>query len=337
MGTPPGAIFISYRRSDSSTESGRVYDKLVEAFGPDRVFKDVYNIPPGYDFVTYLEEAVAQCDVLMPLIGPSWLNAADAQGHRRLDDPNDFVRIEIASALSGNTLVVPTLLNGTMMPNEAALPDNLKALTRRNAVSVRQDPDFHPDMDRLIVNLEAYFESQGIPAGRSQTTVPAGDASKLPLAATRVAATPAIAPPPPTAAVPSGDAISAKIAGNVSGNIAVGKHITQTQSANVPAAITASDRAQLRQLLDTLTAQIAAEVPPEQKTAALEHLEELQETLTSAEPDLATMEYIVKWFKKKLPQLAVYVIGTVLNPLVGKVMEAAGIIAAEELRQRFTR
>ena len=113
----PGSIFISYRRSDSSTESGRVYDKLVEAFGPDRVFKDVYNIPPGYDFVAYLEDAVAQCDVLIPLIGLTWLTTTDAQGDRRLHNPSDFVRIEIASALRGDTLVVPVLLNGTMMPS----------------------------------------------------------------------------------------------------------------------------------------------------------------------------------------------------------------------------
>ncbi|MEM9151810.1 MAG: toll/interleukin-1 receptor domain-containing protein [Cyanobacteria bacterium P01_F01_bin.3] len=157
-----GAIFISYRRSDSINEAGRIYDKLKGIFGDDHVFKDVDDIPYGADFVTHLDKAVAGCDVFIPLIGKNWLNVTDAQGHRRLDDPNDFVRIEIASALNRDILVLPILLSGATMPSASQLPENLQSLARRNAARVRYDPDFHRDMERIIKSLEKYFVSRGL-------------------------------------------------------------------------------------------------------------------------------------------------------------------------------
>ncbi|NER81447.1 MAG: toll/interleukin-1 receptor domain-containing protein [Leptolyngbya sp. SIO1D8] len=160
-----GTIFISYRRSDSQAEAGRIYDNLVPVFGPDRLFKDVDNIPYGVDFVEYLDQAVAQCDVVIALVGHTWLTVTDAQGKRRLDDPRDFVRIEVASALKRDILVVPVLLNGASMPAPETLPEELRSLTRRNAVQVRQDPDFHRDLQRVITNLKEYFASRGITVG----------------------------------------------------------------------------------------------------------------------------------------------------------------------------
>ncbi|MEB3210797.1 MAG: CHASE2 domain-containing protein [Leptolyngbyaceae bacterium] len=156
----PGRIFISYRRSDSSSEAGRIYDKLAPVLGSENIFKDVDDIPYGVDFVEHLSRAVAQCDALLVLIGQTWLKATDAQGNCRLDDMHDFVRIEVASALKRDILVIPVLLNGTEMPASEDLPEDLKPLTRRNAVQVRQDPDFHRDMQRLITNLENYFASR---------------------------------------------------------------------------------------------------------------------------------------------------------------------------------
>ncbi|MEM8810654.1 MAG: toll/interleukin-1 receptor domain-containing protein [Cyanobacteria bacterium P01_G01_bin.38] len=167
----PGSIFISYRRSDSIHEAGRIYDKLAGVFGPAHVFKDVDDIPYGADFVTYLEQAVAQCDVLISLIGKSWLEVTDAQGRRRLDDPHDFVRIEIASALTRDILVLPVLLNGATMPSAGRLPENLQALARRNAAQVRHDPDFHSDMERVIDDLEDYFVSRGLTNAASKRDV----------------------------------------------------------------------------------------------------------------------------------------------------------------------
>ena len=106
----PG-IFISYRREDSCAYAGRLYDHLIEQFGKDRVFMDVDSIEPGVDFVEVLQNTVSSCDVLIAVIGQHWLTAADTEG-RRLDHPEDFVRVEISTALSRNVRVIPALVAG---------------------------------------------------------------------------------------------------------------------------------------------------------------------------------------------------------------------------------
>src|ERR1700733_11425134 len=105
-------IFISYRRSDSLVVSGRIYDFLVEEFGKENVFKDVYSIPLGSDFRAVLNEWVGGCSVFLAIIGDAWLSAIGPSGSRRLDDPNDFVRIEIESALArgDDITVIPVLV-----------------------------------------------------------------------------------------------------------------------------------------------------------------------------------------------------------------------------------
>ncbi|MBI1281244.1 MAG: TIR domain-containing protein [Anaerolineaceae bacterium] len=153
-------IFISYRRSDSSTITGRIYDRLVLAFGEERVFKDVDDIPLGQDFRKTLEDEVSKCDVLLVIIGKQWANVVDSDGNRRLNDPNDFVSIEVAVGLMRpNVLVVPCLVNGATLPTPEELPPDLQDLRFRNAATVRDDPDFKHDMVRLIEHLkkaEAY-------------------------------------------------------------------------------------------------------------------------------------------------------------------------------------
>jgi hypothetical protein len=94
-----GSIFINYRRGDDPGNTGRLFDRLQEAFQHDRLFMDVDRIEPGLDFVRVLEEQVAQCDVVLAVIGNGWIDARDETGARRLDNPADFVLIEIASAL----------------------------------------------------------------------------------------------------------------------------------------------------------------------------------------------------------------------------------------------
>jgi len=160
----PGSIFISYRRSDSITETGRIYDRLVGAFGEDRVFKDVDDIPLGADFVAVLEQAVAQATVVVVVIGPTWLTVTDAEGRRRLEDPQDFVAIEVAAALNRDILVLPILVRGATFPDFKDLPSAIRPLARRNAAQARHDPDFHSDMDRVIAKLQDYFDQLGIPA-----------------------------------------------------------------------------------------------------------------------------------------------------------------------------
>lgn len=143
-------LFISYRRDDSADVVGRVYDRLVENFGTASVFKDVDSIPLGIDFRSYLDKAIAKCDIVLVVIGPHWLQASDTNGDRRLDDPRDVVRIEVECALRRNIPVVPVLVRGQEMPLEQSLPESLSSLTYRNAISVRADPDFNNDMTRLI-------------------------------------------------------------------------------------------------------------------------------------------------------------------------------------------
>ena len=109
-------IFINYRRQDSEGYVGRLYDHLARHFEPTDVFMDVDSIPPGADFVTVLEEAVAACDVFIAVIGQHWITISDEAGTRRIDLWNDFVRIEIASALKQGKIVIPVLVERARMP-----------------------------------------------------------------------------------------------------------------------------------------------------------------------------------------------------------------------------
>ncbi|MBZ0296557.1 MAG: SUMF1/EgtB/PvdO family nonheme iron enzyme [Anaerolineae bacterium] len=162
-------LFISYRRADSRKDAGRIYDRLVEAFGKENIFKDVDNIPLGRDFRGVLREAVAQCDVLLAIIGQQWLSIKDEHGNRRLDNPSDFVRIEIESALQReNCLVIPALVDNAAVPHANDLPPDLRALAFRNAIQVRDDPDFHNDVSRLIGELKQHYGENPQPAAKPQ-------------------------------------------------------------------------------------------------------------------------------------------------------------------------
>lgn len=142
-------IFISYRRGDSAGHSGRLYDRLRAAYGDDRVFMDVTGIEAGIDFVDAIDAAVGSCDVLLAVIGPEWLSNAGSDGKRRLDDPNDFVRVEIGSALRRNIRVIPVLVDDAGMPAADALPEDIKRLARRQAVELR-DKRWDADIEDLM-------------------------------------------------------------------------------------------------------------------------------------------------------------------------------------------
>lgn len=154
------AIFISYRRDDSSDVTGRIYDRLVQHFGKQSVFKDVDSIPLGADFRKHLGDSVGRCDVLLTVIGRQWL-IGDV-GQRRLDDIRDFVRIELEAALQRDIPIVPVLVQAAPVPRVEDLPETLQSLVDRNGISVRPDPDFHHDMDRLIKGIEGYLTEKGI-------------------------------------------------------------------------------------------------------------------------------------------------------------------------------
>jgi hypothetical protein len=149
-----GKIFINYRRGDDPGYTGRLFDRLQDAFAPEQLFLDVDNIAPGLDFARVIEERVADCDVMLAIIGKSWIDARDAAGNRRLDLPDDFVRLEIASALTQEKRVIPILVADAQMPRADELPEDLRPLARRNAVRLTHER-FRSDVQGLVAALES--------------------------------------------------------------------------------------------------------------------------------------------------------------------------------------
>jgi hypothetical protein len=147
-------VFISYRRHDSSDVAGRIYDRLIQRFGSKGVFKDVDSIPLGVDFRKHLADSVGQCRILLAIIGRSWSASGQSPSNRALDDPRDFVRIELETAFQRGIPVIPVLVQGAAIPAEDQLPASLQSLAYHNGLAVRPDPDFHQDMVRLIRGIE---------------------------------------------------------------------------------------------------------------------------------------------------------------------------------------
>jgi hypothetical protein len=157
-----GCIFVSYRRDDAAGFAGRLEDELERRFGDVEVFRDVDDIASGEDFVRRLDHALESCAVFIAVIGRSWLTAGNADGARRLDDPNDFVRQEIGAALRRDVRVIPVLVDGARMPAEADLPDDLKPLARRQAHEL-SDSRWDYDIGRLASSVEETLGPQGKP------------------------------------------------------------------------------------------------------------------------------------------------------------------------------
>ncbi len=145
-------IFICYRREDSSGHAGRLYDRLGARFG-DEVFMDIDAIGPGVDFARVIDETIDTIEAVIVVIGQEWLSSADADGSRRLDDPEDLVRQEISVALARDVLVIPVLVQGAVLPKPEDLPPELVGLTRHNAFEV-SDARWNYDADRLVHALE---------------------------------------------------------------------------------------------------------------------------------------------------------------------------------------
>src|SRR5215472_6891941 len=149
-------VFINYRREDTAPYAGRLYDHLTAHFGEDQVFIDIDQIEPGEDFVEAINRKVGACDIALVAIGPNWLRPIDASGKRRLDDEEDFVRMEIAAALQRNIRIIPVLVGGAQMPGKKELPEALASLSRRNAIEL-SETRFHADVNRLIDTIERFF------------------------------------------------------------------------------------------------------------------------------------------------------------------------------------
>ncbi len=149
-------IVISYRRKDTAGYVRLLYERLSAEFEGEQIFLDIRKIEIGEDFVEAIERAIAASDVVIAIIGPRWVTIADADGNRRLDNPHDHVRLEIALALKHGKRVVPVLVSGARMPSPEELPEELVSICRRNALSVSEEWN-DTDVDRLVDTLHKFL------------------------------------------------------------------------------------------------------------------------------------------------------------------------------------
>jgi TIR domain len=145
-------IAISYRRQDSSPVAGRLYDRLQAEFGKGSVFMDFDSIPYGVDFREHIKQTLQRAKVVVAIIGPEWSGGKELS-NRRIDDPTDFVRLEVASALENGIPIIPVLINNTPMPEARNLPPELEGLAFRNGLTLDTGIDFHHHADRLIAGI----------------------------------------------------------------------------------------------------------------------------------------------------------------------------------------
>jgi TIR domain-containing protein/Big-like domain-containing protein len=147
-------VFLNYRREETSGHAGRLFDDLTDRLGGSEVFMDIDRIAPGLDFVLAIDDALDGCDVVLALIGRRWADVTNADGVRRLDDPDDFVRLELEKALGRTDVrVIPVLVHGASMPSSGSLPEGLRSLARRQAFEL-SDTRWHYDLDMLVQAIE---------------------------------------------------------------------------------------------------------------------------------------------------------------------------------------
>ncbi len=167
----PARIFISYRQAETAYAAGWLFDRLADHFGDSKIFKDVDSIGLGDDFVEVITNAVGSCDVLLALIGSQWLTITNENGLRRLDDPDDFVRLEIEAALARDVRLIPILVDGARMPRADELPPSLANLVRRQALELSPSR-FDFDTGRLLRKLDETLvevrTAQGDPVSTSE-------------------------------------------------------------------------------------------------------------------------------------------------------------------------
>lgn len=153
-------IFVCYRRDDSSGHAGRLHDRLVSEFGRENVFLDVDTLAPGVNFRKEIRATLSRIEVMLVVIGRHWIDARDSSGRRRLDNPDDHVRVEIAAALAKDILVIPVLVGAASAPRGDTLPDDIRELADRNAIELN-DRDWHHDTSTLVETLKKPISSLG--------------------------------------------------------------------------------------------------------------------------------------------------------------------------------
>ena len=163
MSGAKSTIILSYRREDSAGVTGRIFDRLSQEFGTDRVFMDIDSMPAGVDFHDHLQAILADCGALLVVIGKSWRSQRKGQP-ARIMDPDDWVRIEVETALERGIPVVPLLIDGAALPSRDQLPESLWPLLRRNALPVDSGRDFHAQLSRLVRDLRLQLEPAVAPS-----------------------------------------------------------------------------------------------------------------------------------------------------------------------------
>ncbi|HET9569388.1 MAG TPA: toll/interleukin-1 receptor domain-containing protein, partial [Vicinamibacterales bacterium] len=159
-------IFVSYRRQDTQSATGRLCDKLQAHFGAEQVFHDIESIEVGSDFAATIESKIAGSSVVLVMIGQHWAETTSDHGHARLFDPGDYVRLEIATALHRRIPVIPVLVEGAAMPQASALPNAIAGLSTRQAHEISEQR-WQYDTDMLVRQLERYVPAEG------SSTIPA--------------------------------------------------------------------------------------------------------------------------------------------------------------------
>jgi hypothetical protein len=176
-GGDPHLLFLSYRRDDTSAYTGRLFDELVKHFEEPNVFMDIDSLVPGVDFVDTIDETLRRCDTVLVMIGRNWLRIEGRDGQRRLANTDDFVRLEIESALNLGLRVIPVLVGGAEMPESGELPQSLSPLARRHAANL-SDRRWRVDVRELIEHIEGGTPRPGAKqsVGEAGPPVSEGDA-----------------------------------------------------------------------------------------------------------------------------------------------------------------
>ena len=163
-------IYLGYRRRESAAYAGRLFDHLSRHFGPGSVFMDVQGgIRHGQDFARAISSALDACQAVLVVIGKDWASCTGHDGRRRLEDPEDWVRFEVASALRRDVLVVPVLVGGACLPEPASLPEELRALCGRNACEL-SDLRWAFDVGELVKDLEQVVVVRPPPKGSAKSS-----------------------------------------------------------------------------------------------------------------------------------------------------------------------
>jgi formylglycine-generating enzyme required for sulfatase activity len=165
-------IFISYRRVDSEGYAGRIYDRFCECFGSDRVFLDVTDISLEENFEDAINQAIGSCLAVIVIIGPQWTKITDEMGRKRLEDPHDFIHLEVKSALEQGVFVIPVLVHGAKMPNSDEVPIDLRLLAEQNAIEIRARR-FDHDIEILITEIRRCLGEECLAAPEEERGKPA--------------------------------------------------------------------------------------------------------------------------------------------------------------------